>query len=70
MTYYHDNRHYFEVGVNEDGWAVGLAYYDVARNSWLGSNKSSWILHYNGNSNYKVGYLLFLIKYFLHCSDL
>jgi len=47
-------RHYFEVGVNDDGWAVGVAYYDVARNSWLGSNKSSWILHYNGSSNYKV----------------
>ncbi|CAK8695933.1 unnamed protein product [Clavelina lepadiformis] len=40
-------RHYWEIQVNRDGWAVGVAYREVARNSWLGSNDASWILHYN-----------------------
>jgi len=52
---FHCGKNYFEVGTNGDGWAVGLAYKDVARNSWLGSNESSWILHYNAvKKSYKV----------------
>nr|XP_039255973.1 E3 ubiquitin-protein ligase Midline-1-like [Styela clava] len=44
---FYTGRHYWEVLVNKDGWAVGVAYRNVPRNSWLGSNDSSWILHYN-----------------------
>ena len=55
-------RNYFEVGTNGDGWAVGLAYKDVARNSWLGSNESSWILHYNAvKKSYKVMIIIEII---------
>uniref|UniRef100_H2Z8I0 B30.2/SPRY domain-containing protein n=1 Tax=Ciona savignyi TaxID=51511 RepID=H2Z8I0_CIOSA len=44
---FYSGRHYWEIEVNRNGWALGVAYRGVARNSWLGSNDSSWILHYN-----------------------
>jgi len=52
---FYTGRHYFEIKVNNEGWAAGVAYQSIARNSWLGSNHSSWILHFNGAKyQYKI----------------
>ena len=66
MIFFSVFRHYWEMKVNQIGWACGVAYQGVPRNSWLGSNAESWILHHNpAKLEYKVCILIRLL--FLHC---
>ena len=49
--------------MNQYGWSCGVAYQEVPRNSYLGSNPESWVLQFHPTKfHYKVAILNLFVR--------